>query len=109
MIYRGVIVGKITKKDLAPGGGAVKLTASLKPQYSSLLRENSRFWNAGGVKISGGLISLNVQSSVLESKGLGGVEFSTPSGDGAGAPIKEGHQYDLYESPKKEWLQWALP
>jgi paraquat-inducible protein B len=109
VIYRGVIVGKITKKDLAPGGGAVRLTASLKPQYASLLRENSRFWNAGAVKISGGLISLNVQSSVLESKGLGGVEFSTPSGDGAGAPIKEGYQYDLYESPKKEWLQWALP
>jgi hypothetical protein len=53
---------------------------------------------------------LNVQSSVLESKGLGGgVEFSTPSGDAAGAQVKEGYHYDLYDSPKKEWLQWAIP
>ena len=109
VIYRGVIVGKITRKDLAPGGGAVRLTASIKPRYASLLRQNSRFWNAASMKISGGLISLNVQSSVLESKGLGGVEFSTPSGDAAGGAIKEGYQFDLYDSPKKEWLQWALP
>jgi paraquat-inducible protein B len=109
VIYRGVRVGKITRKDLAPGGSAVRLTASVKRRYASLLRENTRFWNAGGVKISGGLISLNVQSSVLESKGLGGVEFSTPSGDAAGGPIKEGYRYDLYDSPKKEWLQWAVP
>jgi len=108
VIYRGVVVGKITRKDLAPGGSGVRLTASVKTRYSSLLHENSRFWNAGGVKISGGLISLNVQSSLLESKGLGGVEFSTPSDD-ASAPVKEGYRYDLYDSPKKEWLQWALP
>lgn len=109
VIYRGVRVGKITRKDLAEGGSVVRLTASVKHRYASLLRENSRFWNAGGVKISGGLISLNVQSSVLESKGLGGVEFSTPSGDAAGAQVKEGYRYDLYESPRKEWLQWAIP
>lgn len=109
VIYRGVRVGKITRKDLTQGGSGVRLTASVKRRYVSLLHENSRFWNAGGVKISGGLISLNVQSSVLEGKGLGGVEFSTPSGDAAGAQVKEGHRYDLYDSPKKEWLQWAIP
>lgn len=109
VIYRGVRVGKITRKDLTPGGSGVRLTASVKHRYASLLHENSRFWNAGGVRISGGLISLNVQSSVLESKGLGGVEFSTPSGDAAGAQVKEGYSFDLYDSPKKEWLQWAIP
>jgi paraquat-inducible protein B len=106
VIYRGLIVGKITRKDLTSGGGGVQLTASVKDRYAVLLRENSRFWNAGGVKISGGLISLNVQSSVLESKGLGGVEFSTPTGASAGAPVKEGHRYDLYDEPRKEWLNW---
>jgi paraquat-inducible protein B len=109
VIYRGVPIGKITRKDLAPGGSGVRLTASIKHRHASLLHENSHFWNAGGVRISGGLISLNVQSSVLESKGLGGVEFSTPAGDAAGAQVKEGHAYDLYDSPKKEWLQWAIP
>jgi paraquat-inducible protein B len=81
ILYRGVRVGKITRKELSKGGSGVKLTAAVRKQYAGLLRENTRFWNAGGVKISGGLIQLNVQSPVLESKGLGGVEFATPAGD----------------------------
>lgn len=107
VLYRGVRVGKITRKELAKGGGGVNLTASIKQEYASLLRENTRFWNAGGVKISGGLIQLNVQASALEGKGLGGVEFSTPSGDAAGAPVKERHSYQLFDSPRREWLLWA--
>jgi len=109
VLYRGVRVGKITRKNLAKGGTGVNLTASIRKQYAGLLRENTRFWNAGGMRISGGLIQLNVQSSVLESKGLGGVEFSTPAGEAGGGRIKEGYGYDLYDSPKKDWLQWALP
>ena len=107
VIYRGVRVGKITRKTLMNGGAGVQLTASIRSEYASLLRENTRFWNTGGVKISGGLINLNVQSSAFEGKGLGGVEFSTPSGDAAGNPVKEGFQYDLYNTPKKEWLNWV--
>jgi len=106
VLYRGVRVGKITRKTLMKGGTGVQLTASIRNEYASLLRENTRFWNTGGVKISGGLINLNVQSSAFESKGLSGVEFSTPSGDAAGNPVKEGYQYDLYSTPKKEWLNW---
>lgn len=109
ILYRGVRVGKITRKNLEKGGAGVNLTASVKKQYAGLLRENTRFWNAGGVKISGGLIRLNVQSSVLESKGLGGVEFATPAGDAGGNAVKERYTYDLYDTPKKDWLQWLPP
>lgn len=106
VLFRGVRVGKITRKDLIKGGSGVNLTASIKQDYASLLRENTRFWNAGGVKISGGLIQLNVQASALESRALGGVEFATPEAASAGAPVKQGHVYDLYDAPRKDWLQW---
>ena len=111
VLFRGVRVGKITRKELAKGGSGVNLTASIKHEYASLLHENTRFWNAGGVKISGGLISLNVQASALESRALGGIEFATPEGDAAGRSVKQGHVYDLYDTPRKDWLQWlpALP
>ena len=66
-------MGKITRKTLMKGGTGVQLTASIRNEYASLLREKTRFWNTGGVKISGGLINLNVQSSAFESKGLSGV------------------------------------
>lgn len=106
VLFRGVRVGKITRKELAKGGSGVNLTASVKHEYASLLRENTRFWNAGGVKISGGLIQLNVQASALESRALGGVEFATPEASAAGEPVKQGHVYDLYDAPKRDWLQW---
>lgn len=106
VLFRGVRVGKITRKELIKGGSGVKLTASIKHEYASLLRENTRFWNAGGVKISGGLIQLNVQASALESRALGGVEFATPEPAAAGSAVRQGHVYDLYDSPKKDWLQW---
>lgn len=106
VVYRGVPVGKITRKEIVAGGSGIRLTATIQHRYASLLHENSRFWNSSGVKITGGLISLNVQSSVLESKGLGGVEFSTPAGKAAGVVVQEGHSYDLYDSPKKDWLNW---
>lgn len=106
VLYRGVRVGKITRKSLAKGGVGVNLTASIKHEYAPLLHENTRFWNAGGVKISGGLIQLNVQASALESRALGGVEFATPEGTAAGSSVKQGHVYDLYDAPRKDWLQW---
>ena len=106
VVFRGVRVGKITRKELDKGGAGVTLTASIRQEHASLLRENTRFWNAGGVKISGGLIQLNVQASALESRALGGIEFATPEGAASGGRVKEGHLYDLYDSPKKDWLQW---
>lgn len=107
ILYRGVRVGKIISKELVADGQKVNLKAAIRKQYAPLLRENTRFWNAGGVKISGGLISLNVQASAFESRALGGVEFSTPEGPAMGAPVKTGHLYELYEAPKKDWLNWS--
>jgi paraquat-inducible protein B len=107
VLCRGVRVGKITRKQLDPSGTGVVLTASILPKYAGFLRSNSHFWNISGVKISGGLINLNVQSSTLEGKGLGGVEFSTPSGQQAGDPVKENHTFQLFDSPRREWLLWA--
>lgn len=106
VIYRGMRVGKIIRKALSPDGRSVKLTASIQQKYAALLRENTRFWNESGLKISGGLISLNVQSSALESRAFAGVEFATPEGTAMGAPVKPGHVYELNDSPRKEWLQW---
>jgi len=106
ILYRGMKVGIITRKTLDKAGNNVILTASIGKDYASLLRENTRFWNISGVKISGGLINLNVQASALEGKGLGGIEFATPPGDEEGGSIKSGHIFPLYNGPKKEWLDW---
>jgi hypothetical protein len=39
------------------------------------------------------------------------VEFATPEGSAMGDPIKPGHIYEIYDTPKKDWLNWlpSLP
>jgi len=109
VIYRGVVVGKVIKKSLSKDGRNVNLVAMIESSYAKLLRENTRFWNTGGVKISGGLISLRIQAPALESQALEGIQFATPEGPEMGGKVKPGHVYQLNDSPKKEWFQWAPP
>ena len=109
--YRGLVVGRVVKKGLSSSGDNVNLSLSIDTQYAALLHENTRFWDSSGVKISGAIISLNVRAPALESKALACIEFSTPEGADAGESVKPGHVYELYDSPKKEWLKWipSLP
>lgn len=58
------------------------------------------------MKISGGLISLNVRAPALESSALTCIDFATPEGVAMGDEIKAGHVFTLFDSPRKDWLQW---
>jgi paraquat-inducible protein B len=107
VLYRGVVVGKVVKKSLSPDGRSVNLFALVDQTYAPLLRENSKFWNAGGISISGGIISLKVQAPAFESRALEGIQFATPEGPAMGQEVTPGHVYELNDSPRKEWLQWS--
>ncbi len=104
--YRGITVGRVIKKALSSDGQNISLTLTIDNQYAPLLHENSRFWDSSGVNISGGLISLNVRAPALESNALSCIDFATPEGVAMGDPVKPGHVYSLFNSPKKDWLQW---
>jgi paraquat-inducible protein B len=107
ILYRGVIVGKVIRKSLSTDGRSVNLYGLIDRSYAPLLRENTKFWNAGGVKISGGLISLRIQAPALEARGLEGIQFATPGDSAMGDQVKQGHVFELFDSPRREWLQWA--
>jgi len=104
--YRGITVGRVVKKALSSNGENVNLTLMIDSKYAPLLRENTRFWDSNGVKISGGLINLNVSAPAIESSVLGIIEFATPQGTEMGDPVKPGHVYALNKGPKKEWMEW---
>ena len=39
----------------------VKTKIYIHPQYSHLVNEHTRFWNAGGINVSGGLSGLTIR------------------------------------------------
>ena len=105
VLYRGVQVGKILRKTLAADGKSVGLVALIDRPYAPLLRENTKFWEAGGVSASLGFGGIKIQTSPLKSLALGGIEFATPPE--MGPRVSPGHTFALNASPRPEWLRWS--
>lgn len=105
--YRGITVGKVGRKILAADGRKVGLCVVINPAYAALIRENTKFWDAGGVKVTLGFFDLKVQTGSLDSLARGGLAFATPNNADMGAAVKPGHEFELNAAPRKEWLRWA--
>lgn len=105
VLYRGVNAGSVVRKALSADAGKVDLFVEIDRAYAPLIRENTRFWNAGGLKASLGLFWVKVDSTPLPTLTLGGIAFATPPDDAA--PVRNGHRFPLYASPRREWLRWT--
>lgn len=103
--YRGVVVGKVLRKALANDGRDVGLCVVVDRPSATLIRDNTRFWDASGMKISLGFFNLRVQNASLETLARGGIAFATP--DHLGQRVKPGHEFPLNAAPRREWLRWA--
>ena len=105
VLYRGVQVGKIVGKTLSADGRSADLVASINRSSAALLRDNTQFWEAGGVRASLGFLGIKIRTGSLQSLALGGIEFSTPGGKQAGERITPGHVFKLSDSPPKDWMK----
>ncbi len=103
VLYRGVQVGRIVSKTLAPDGRSADLTASVDRPHAALLRQNTKFWDAGGVRASLGFLGIKVRTGSLQSLALGGIEFGTPESKIPSPPVRQGHVFLLSDSPPKNW------
>lgn len=78
--YRKVQVGKVEEFELEKDGGGIALRLYFPPEHASLVREDSRFWSAGGIAVSGSLADLDIEIESLESILSGGIAFDSPRG-----------------------------
>jgi len=103
--YRGLVVGKVLRKVLSDDGRQVGLGVVIYPPYDKLVRDNTKFWDNGGVKVSMGFLSIKVQTASIDAIARGGIAFATPTE--LGAPVKRGHEFELNRGPRPEWMRWA--
>jgi paraquat-inducible protein B len=103
--YRGLVVGKVGRKILASDGRGIGLEVIIDKPFDRLVRNNSKFWDSGGLKASLGFFNIKVQSASLDALAHGGISFATP--DKPGARVKRGHEFPLAKEPRKEWQRWA--
>ena len=107
VFYRGVHVGNVIRKSLAPDCRSADLRLSIDRPYAPLLRENTKFWDVSGVRASLGFFAIKVQTASLKSLAFGGIEFATPDIKDMGQRVAPGHIFDLNAAPRKEWLLWS--
>jgi paraquat-inducible protein B len=103
--YRGIKVGQVLGSRLGPESQTVRVTARIDEHYAPLVRENSVFWNAGGINLDLGLHGLDVRAKSLKALISGGVAFATP--DNPGPPARPDTAFRLYEKPEDQWRTWA--
>jgi len=104
--HREVAVGTIRHFALSEDGRSVVIHAIIESPYAKHVYENSKFWNASGLDVTGSLakgVDINVES--LRSMIAGGVAFAT--NEKPGKPAQPGARFTL--SPHEDSFDLAHP
>ncbi len=78
VFYRQIQVGQVKSFQLGDDQRTIEIKVHIEPAYADLVRKHTRFWNASGISISGGLSGFKVHSESLLTLVAGGIAFSTP-------------------------------
>ncbi len=106
LLYRQFRIGTITSVELAPDAGSIEARARVEGPYVPLVRENSRFWDAGGYTARLGWRGLTFEIDSLQTLVTGGVAMATPSPERAGGMVQDQTRFEIAPEPEKAWLEW---
>jgi len=104
--YRGRVVGEVGDVRFTRDARGVEADVWIESRYATLVRSNTRFWNASGVDVDWGLRSgVKIRTESLATLVAGGVSFATP--DPPGAEAQAGARFTLADEPDDDWLRWS--
>lgn len=95
--YRGFEVGRIESRILDVEYKRVTYDAFIRQEYSSLVKENTRFWNTSGIDISAGSDGFKLRTPSFQAMFSGGATFDVPEGTAPGAFVADGKVFTLFE------------
>lgn len=78
VFYKQVQVGRVKSYALAEDQSTVEVKLFIEPQYASLVRKHTRFWNASGISVDADLSGFRLRTESLASIVAGGIAFATP-------------------------------
>ena len=104
VMYRQVVIGTILNVELTQDANAVAAHVYINPRYTSLIRENTRFWKVSGANLDVGLTGLSFHIDSVKTLVAGGITLAIPPT--AGAIVSTGHHFTLYDEPERNWLTW---
>lgn len=93
--YRDIEVGEVLRHALSPDGQKVLIETYIEPRFTYLIKSNTHFWNASGIKIKADLPQIDIQVGSLASIIAGGIHFSSP--DQSAPEATSGQIFPLYD------------
>ncbi|RRV07547.1 MCE family protein [Pseudomonas sp. v388] len=78
VLYKQIKVGSVQSYQLSRDRSQVAFGVHIEPDYATLVNSSTRFWNASGVTLTGGLSGIKLKSESLQSLLAGGISFETP-------------------------------
>ncbi|MES0397593.1 MAG: MlaD family protein [Syntrophobacteria bacterium] len=113
--YRQIEVGQVVAYQLEEDGQAVGIKIFIHAPHHERVRENTRFWNAGGLDVSVDASGIKVNTESFVTMMIGGIAFETPMDSGPGSAAKEDHIFRLYDSRQESYertyvkkVRWLL-
>ncbi len=106
ILYRQIRVGSVQSYQLSADRREVMLDVHIEPDYAALVNASTRFWNASGISLKGGLSGIEVKSESLQTLVLGGIAFDTP--DLGAAPVARFRRFPLFADEKQALAQGQL-
>jgi paraquat-inducible protein B len=106
IFYHGIQVGEVTGIRLDDNARFVVVAARIRQDYAALVRQDSQFWNAGGINAHVGLFSgLEISAQSAATLVSGGIAFATPENYGPAAT--NGSVFFLNEKADPKWQTWS--
>lgn len=93
--YRGIEVGSVINTRLDKDDVHVQLDLVIDSRFEHLIKQESRFWNVGGIRGSLGPAGVQVEMGNLSSVLGGGIAFDSPK---SSAPAELDQRFPLYDS-----------
>ncbi|AUB76819.1 MlaD family protein [Pseudomonas paraversuta] len=87
ILYKQVKVGSVQSYQFSRTKKQLVIGVHIEKEYENLVNASTRFWNASGITLTGGLTGgIQVKSESLQSLMAGGIAFETPE---ATAPLQK--------------------
>lgn len=101
--YRGIVVGQVDNVSLDKDGSQVIVNLTIDDSHRHLITPYTRFYNASGLTLSGGLGNFVVKTESIDTLLAGGISFYNPKLNDLKqnqeiTAIKEGDHYTLFNS-----------
>jgi len=95
VLYRQIEVGQVSDYRLEEDRSGVLIDIFIEAPFHELVRENSHFWNASGVRVNINKNGVEINSDSLISIFLGGITFDSPVQDQM-EPAVAGETFQLF-------------